>query len=149
MPWHHSPHIQTLKMFAVVAGVCLAGFFLIESVLLPVLISFALYALLEPATHYLVRQNINRSLAIAIVLFFLIVASLLALGFAVPALLDQASVLQVKLPGTITLAEQMLSRYLDKLSGSFAVDTDVSDIFMSLLAQTTLLGQAAPSPRSG
>ena len=143
MAWHHSPNIQTLKLFGMLTAAFLASFYLIESVLLPVLISLALYTLLEPATQYLVRHNVNRSLAITIVLFFLMIASLLALGFAVPVLLEQAGNLQSKLPQTIQLVERLSNEYLEKLSGPFSIDTDVSDIFKGLLAQTITLGQSA------
>lgn len=59
MDWKSSPHLQTFKLFALFVAVCLASFYLISSVLLPVLISITLYALFEPATLYLVRHKVN------------------------------------------------------------------------------------------
>lgn len=143
MTWHQSPNIQTLKLFGVFVGVCLASFLLIESVLLPVIISFVLYALLKPATLFLERHHVNRSLAILIVLIFLVIVSFLALAFALPALLDQVGLLQDKLPQIFVQAEKILTGYLEKMSGPLGVETDVSEIFLALLAQTTSLGQAA------
>ena len=53
MSWQQSPHIQTFRLFALVVAVCLASFYLIASVLVPVIISFTLYALFQPAVNYL------------------------------------------------------------------------------------------------
>lgn len=143
MPWQQSPNIQTLKIFGMLAAVCLAGFYLIESVLIPVIISFVFYSLLEPATNYLIRRGANRSVAILLLLLFLVYVSLLALAYAIPALIDQASVLQAKLPQILAQAERMLGRYLDRMSGQFGVDNDFSDVFLNLLSQATSFGQAA------
>lgn len=141
--WQQSPNIRTLKIFGILAALCLAGFYLIESVLIPVIISFVFYALLDPAANYLVRRNISRSVAILLVLLFLIYVSLLALAYAVPALVDQAAVLQAKLPQVLLLAERTLDRYLSIMPGQFGDDGDTSGVLLNLLAQTTSFGQAA------
>ena len=68
MSWQHSPHLQTLKLFGLIVGISLAAFYLLQSVLIPVIISFTLYALFRPAVDYLVRQDLNHSLSILLVL---------------------------------------------------------------------------------
>ena len=70
-------YTQTFKIFTCMIAIVLAGFYLLSSVLIPIIISFTLYAIFEPATLYLVRHHVNHSLAIVIVLVFLVVPSLL------------------------------------------------------------------------
>ena len=53
--------------------------------LIPVIVSFTLYALFQPAVVYLVRHDINHSLSILIVLILLIITSALVIAFALPA----------------------------------------------------------------
>ncbi len=142
MSWNSSPYIQTFNLFAIFVAVCLASFYLISSVLLPVIISFTLYALFEPATLYLVRHGINHSLSILIVLVFLVLTSFVAVGFALPALFDQVSVLQSKLPQIAGQLESWLTRYGDQLSARFEVELDLSQITLSLLSRSSSLGQA-------
>ena len=143
MAWQKSPHLQTFKLFAVVVAVCLASFYLVSSVLVPVVISFTLYALFEPATLYLVRHNFNRSLSILIVLVFLLITSVLLIGFALPALFDQVTLLQSKLPQIAKQLEKLVSGYGEILSTEFGVDLDVSELTLSILSESSSLGQSA------
>ncbi len=143
MTLQSSPYIQTFKLFAIFIAICLASFYLISSVLLPVIISFTLYALFEPATLYLVRHNINHSLSILIVLVFLVLGSFIAIGFALPALLDQATLLQSKLPQIATQLEKFLTHYGAQLSAEIGVELEVSEITVSILSQFASVGQSA------
>ncbi|MFT7557271.1 MAG: putative permease [Planctomycetota bacterium] len=138
-----SPYIQTFKLFLIFVAVCLASFYLISSILLPVIISFTLYALFEPATLYLVRHNFNHSAAIAIVLIFLLITSFLAIGFALPQLFDQVIVLQTKLPDISTQLEQFLNSFGAKLSAQFGIELDTSELTFSLLSKSSSVGQSA------
>ena len=141
MSWRQSPHIRTFGLFALIVGLTLASFYLISPVLIPVVISFTLYALFEPATLYLVRHNVNRSLAILCVLVLLVLTSIIAVGFALPALFDQASLLQSKLPQIVDQLERLVTRYGHQLAERFGTDIDASDITVNLLSQSSSLGQ--------
>ena len=143
MTWHQSPHIRTFKLFAIVVAVCLASFYLFSSVLVPVIISFTLYALFEPATLFLVRQDINRSLSILIVLVLLLITSLLMIGLALPALFDQVSLMQSKLPQIARQLEALVTRYGDMMSTEFDANLDVSQIILSVVSESASLGQSA------
>jgi len=136
-----SPYIQTLKLFSVFVVVCLASFYLVSSVLVAVIISFTLYALFEPATLYLVRHNVNHSLSILIILVILLVASFLAIGFALPQLFDQVSLLQARLPGIIGHLEVFLSALVERVSLELGLQLDLSKLTGSILAQSSSLGQ--------
>ena len=142
MNWQQSPHLQTFRMFAIVVAICLASFYLLSSVLVPVLISLTLYALFEPAVSYLVRHNLNHSLAIFVVLIFLLLTSVLMIGFALPALFEQVTLLQAKLPQIANQLEKFLTGYGDRIVERFGVDIDVSELALSFLSQSSSLGQS-------
>ncbi len=141
MSWRQSPNIQTFNLFVIFVAVCLASFYLISSVLLPVIIAFTLYALFEPATLFLVRHGLNHSLSILLVLLLLVAGSILAIGFALPALFDQVAVLQSKLPQIAGQLESILTGYGERVSSVTGTDVDVSEIAVSMLAQSSSLGQ--------
>ena len=143
MSWQQSPHIRTFKLFALVVAICLATFYFIASVLIPVIISFTLYALFQPAVYYLVRHNVNHSLSILIVLVLLVITSGVMIAFALPALIEQVSLLQAKLPQIARQLEQLLTFYGAKLSERIGTDIDVSEVTLSILSKTSSLGQAA------
>lgn len=134
--------LQTFKIFAIIVAVCLAGFYLMSSVLIPLIISFTLYALFEPATLYLVRHNVNRSLAILIVLLMLIFFGFIAVAFALPQLLDQTLLLQAKLPQILSQLQDLLTRYSSEVSQQFGIDLDISKVAVSIFSQSTSLGQS-------
>ncbi len=142
MTLQQNPYLQTLKLLAIVIAVCLASFYLISSVLIPVIISFTLYALFQPAVTYLVRHDVNHSLSIVIVLVLLLITSMLMIGLALPALLEQVSLLQDKLPQISVQLERLLTDYGEKLSARVGADIDVSEITLSLLSKSSSLGQA-------
>jgi putative permease len=135
-------YTQTFKIFVCMIAIVLAGFYLLSSVLIPVIISFTLYAIFEPATLYLVRNNINHSLAIVIVLVFLVFFSLIAIGFALPQLVEQIGLLQAKLPSIFSKLEGFLTQYSTEFSDKIGADLDVSDMIISTLSQSSSLGQS-------
>ena len=137
-----SANFQTMKIFVLVIAVILGSFYLMSSVLIPVIISFTLYALFEPATLYLVRHNFNHSLSILIVLLLLVIFSFIAIAFAFPQLLDQVVLLQAKLPQILSQLEVFLTRYSSVLSAKIGIDLDNSKIIISLLSQSSSLGQS-------
>ena len=85
MSWQQSPQLRTFSLFALIVAICLGSFYLISAVLIPVIVSFTLYALFQPAMLYLVRQNFNHSLSILVVLVLLVLGSSLIIAFVLPA----------------------------------------------------------------
>jgi len=138
----YNAYTQTFKIFVCIIALVLAGFYLLSSVLIPIVISFTLYAIFEPATLYLVRHNINHSMAILIVLVFLVLFSLLAIGFALPQLVEQIGLLQAKLPSIFLKLEGFLTQYSAEFSDQIGVDLDVSGMIISTLSQSSSLGQS-------
>ena len=137
-----SANFQTIRIFVFVSAIILVSFYLMSAVLIPIIISFTLYALFQPATSYLVRHNLNHSLSILIVLLLLVFFAFIALGFALPQLIDQISLLQAKLPQILTKLENFLTYYSDEFSVQIGIDLDVSKVIISLLSQSASLGQS-------
>lgn len=137
-----SANFQTIKIFAFVFAIILGSFYLMSSVLIPVIISFTLYALFEPSTLFLVRHNINHSLSILIVLLLLVFFAFIAIGFALPQLIDQISLLQSKLPQILSKLEKFLTYYSGEFSTQVGIDLDVSKVIIGLLSQSSSLGQS-------
>jgi putative permease len=135
-----SAHIDTFKLLGVLSAIFLLTFYLLSSVLLPIIISFTLYALLQPFTNYLVRKNINHSAAIITMLIVMLIFSIFAISFALPQLLEQAAFLKNKLPGILSHLEKLLTLYSDKFASSTGVNFNVSDIVVSILSQSSSLG---------
>jgi predicted PurR-regulated permease PerM len=135
-----SAYFKTFKIFVFVVGFILASFYLLSSILLPVIISFTLYALIQPFTNYLVRKDFNHSLAIILILILMLVFSILAISFALPQLLSQVTILKSKLPVIFNQFEHFLTIYSQKLGNFIGVDFNVSDILVSLLSQSSSLG---------
>jgi len=143
MSWQQSPHIQTFKLFSLVVATCLASFYFISSVLIPVVIAFTFYALIQPAVFYLVRHNVNHSLSILIVLVLMTISSALLIAFALPSFLEQVGLLQDKLPQIVLQVQQLLLYYSEKLSTRIDVDIDVSSVSLSILSKSSSLGRTA------
>ena len=141
MSWQQSPQIQAFKLLALVVAISLASFYFISSVLVPVTISFTLYALFQPAVFYLVRHNINHSLSILIVLLLMTFASVIMLAYALPTLIEQVGLLQHKLPQIVKQLEQLLTFYGEQLSQRIGADIDVSKVSLAILSKASSLGQ--------
>ena len=137
-----SAYVQTFKIFVGIVLVSLACIYLLSSILIPFIISLTLYALFEPATLYLVRHNINHSLSILIVLLLLVFFGFIAVGFALPQLFEQVSLLQAKLPHILLQLEKFLTQYSGQLSEQLGVDLNVSEVIFSLLSQSSSFGQS-------
>jgi predicted PurR-regulated permease PerM len=133
-------YLQTFRLFFWLIAITLGSFYLLSSVMLPIIISFTLYALLEPVMNTLVRRGMNRSLAIALLLVLMLTASVLAISFALPPLFQQVAILKNKLPGLFGQFEQFITVYADRLGEQLGVELNVSEILVNLLSQSTSLG---------
>lgn len=135
-----SAYLQTFKVFVFVIGFILVSFYLLSSILLTVIISFTLYALIEPFTNYLIRKDVNHSLAIVFILMLMLTFSIIAISFALPQLLGQINILKNKLPFIFSQFEHFLTVYSQKLGDFIGIDLNVSDILISVLSQSSSLG---------
>jgi predicted PurR-regulated permease PerM len=137
-----SAYLQTFKVSAFLIALILGSFYLLSSVLLPIIISFTLYAILEPFTNYLVRKNLNHALAIIIMLILMLSISFISISFALPQLFRQVTILKNKLPFIFDQFTLYATEYSQKLGAFIGVDFDVSSILVSVLSQSSSLGNS-------
>lgn len=137
-----SASVAAFKTFLIVIIIGMAAIYLMTPVLIPIIISFTLYALFEPATIYLVRHNINHSLAILIVLVLLVFVSFIAIGFALPQLVEQASLLQSKMPQILSKLEEFIYDYSAQISALIGAKFDAADIIKPALAESSSVAQS-------
>lgn len=64
------------------------------------------------------------------------------IGFALPALFEQVTWLQARLPQNASQLEKLLTQYGEQLSTRLGVDFDVSRLTLSYLSESSSLGQA-------
>ena len=137
-----SAYLQTFKTLALLTAIILCGFYLLSSIIIPIIMAFMLYALLEPITLYLVRRNINHSLSIVMLLIIMLGLSLLAISFALPQLFEQVSILQGKLPLIFEKFEQYVTQYSHKVASATGVEFNATDILSSVASQFSSLGNS-------
>jgi len=136
-----SAYFQTFKIFLFITVICLASFYLLSSVLIPVIVSFTIYALFEPAVNYLIRRNFNQNLAIILILSMSVFLGLLWLAFAVPKLVQQFALLQNKLPAILTKLEAFINVYLLQLSELIGTEIKLSELMLPILSKSSSAGQ--------
>jgi putative permease len=136
-----SAYLETVKVSALLIALFLASFYLLSSVLLPVIISFTLYTLSLPFVNYLVRKDVNRSAAIIIMLIIMMSLSIFAISFALPQFLQQAAILKNKLPAMIGQFETFTSHYSAMLGQSLGIEINTTQIMGSVLAQSSSIGK--------
>lgn len=137
-----SVYFQTSKVFISIVLIFLASLYLLSSILVPIIISFSLYALLSPVTAWLVRKNIHHSLAIVISLLIMIFTSFLALLYALPKLFEQLFKIQQKFPTIISIIERYADLTASNIFELTGVELDVPDLILSILSQSTSVGNA-------
>lgn len=116
--------------------------FLIQPVLVPFILAFVLYAILDPARHALTRQGIPRTPAIILVLILVIVVGFLAGGFLIPRLAQQFSQLQAQLP-QLWDALSNLANYSETLLASYGIAVDANALTQPLVRHASSLGKSA------
>ncbi len=137
-----SAYVQTFKIFVLIIACILASFYLLSSIILPIIISFTLYTLVQPFTNYLIRKNMNPSLAIIIMLVLMLFISIFAISFALPQFIGQAALLKSKLPLILEQFEHFITIYTEKAASTFGVEINVSSILLSVLSQSSSIGNA-------
>ena len=141
-PAASSAYIQTFRVSALLIIIVLASFYLLSSVLLPVIISFTLYTLVQPFTNYLLRKDVNHSLAIILMLIVMLSISVLAISIALPQLLQQVTILKSKLPLILEQFEHFITLYSQRLADFLGIELNVSDILLSVVSQSSSLGNS-------
>jgi predicted PurR-regulated permease PerM len=116
--------------------------FLIKPVLVPFILSFVLYAILDPLRHSLTRVGIPRTPAIILVLLLVIVVGFLTGAFLIPRLVKQFAQLQAQLPH-LWSALSNLAASVESLLASYGMTVDTNALTKPFVGQASTLGKSA------
>ena len=134
------PLVKTSLLFTLILAVFALLAFLLAPLLMPIIISFALYAVLEPLSSMLERQGLSRTTSSLLVLLLLVIVSALAVSLFLPHLLSQLGHLQQQLPvmwNTLLESFNRLSLFFSQSLGFNLKD----NLLQPLLDQTNSWGK--------
>ncbi|MBL7005208.1 MAG: AI-2E family transporter [Gammaproteobacteria bacterium] len=132
-----SSYFKTTRVFLSIVAIFFVSILLLSSILVPIIISFSLYSLLNPFTAWLIRKNINRALAIILSLLLMILVSSLALLYAIPKVFGQLLQLQERLPSMLTIIEKYAAIANHEITALTGFELNFPEIFMGVLAQSS------------
>ncbi len=135
-------YFKTSQVFIAVVAVFFISILLLSSILVPIIISFSIYSFLHPFTTWLISKNIARPLAIITSLLLMVVASTIAILYALPKLFQQLLQLQQRLPDMLTIIEQYAAVASQKITEFTGFELDLSEMAMSALSQSYTLGNS-------
>lgn len=92
------PLLRSLIIFFAIISLAGLSAYLLAPLLIPIILSFALYALFDPVSNYLQRNGINDGISAILVLILLIVICTLGISIVFPMLAEQLILLQAKIP---------------------------------------------------
>lgn len=125
----------------------IVGLILIQPVLVPVLISFTLYALLEPISDVLYRLGMRRSYTAFICMLVLLLIGTAIVLLVVPELVTQLGLIQSQLGRLEDIVGTVFENFSVQLA-SWGVNTDLSeskDLFQKIRPQLDLATVIASS----
>jgi len=102
------------------------GLILIQPVLVPVILSFTLYAMLEPISDTLYRLGMRRSYTAFISMFVLLLISTLIVLLVVPEIVAQVGQIQSQLGRLENITDGIFKNISIQLQG-FGINADLSD----------------------
>ncbi len=120
----------------IITGFCLLAF-LLKPVLLPLILSFALYALFEPVNIALIRKGMQPGHAALFVVLMILLVLYTFVSVMVPLFAEQFYLLLDRLPVILSSVEQVSNRVTQKLGIPF----DVNLFFQTI--EANLQGRAS------
>jgi len=112
----------------------------LQPVLLPLVISLAIYAVASPFCAQLVRHGWPRLVAISLVLIVIIGLCVLAIAYAVPRFIEQLSQLQSVLPDLLQRLQFLLNNVSQQALETLGLGVQFDDLLMPLLSQSASYG---------
>jgi len=137
------PFYRTALVFSLISGIVAFFAILLAPLLVPIIISFALYALLEPLAEFFERYGLPANASSLSVLLILTAIATVGISLLLPHLSAQLSLLQDQLPGiweTVTSASYSLNQYIVKSSG---IDMKPEDLIPQFISQANEWGKTA------
>jgi len=130
---------RTITVFSLICTSILLLAILLSPILVPLILSFALYAILEPLSEALERQGFSRSASSLTVLLLLVSIATMIISVLLPHLATQLSTLQSQLPG---VWQSMMSMG-NELFNSLGIDISTSSITQHFFTQANDWGSTA------
>jgi len=137
------PLSRTLFIFSSIGAIIILFAILLAPLLIPIIISFALYALLEPISEIFERHGLSRNTSSLSVLLILVVFASLCVSLFLPHLSTQLSSLQSQLPivwQTITTMGNDISQHI---VSSLGLEMQSSGITQHFFLQANDWGKTA------
>jgi len=139
----NNPYARTLFLFSIIIFVISILAILLAPLLIPIIISFALYALLEPFSSVLERKGLSRTTSSLTVLLLLVLAAALSMSLLMPHVSAQLSQLQAQLP----VVWKTLMEIADNISGflthSIGLDAESSNLTKPFIDNANEWGKTA------
>jgi len=111
------PLLRSLIIFFAIMSVAGLSAYLLAPLLIPIILSFALYALFNPVSNYLQRKGFNGGIAAILVLILLVVICIIGVSIVFPMLAEQLLLLQAKIPKLWEFLTNFSFRVKDILEG--------------------------------
>ena len=136
------PLIRSLLIFSLILFGAGVSAYLLAPLLIPIILSFALYALFDPISNMLQRKGLNDSLSALLVLCLLVLISILGISIVFPMLAEQLLILQTKMPKLWDFLNNF-SNHVKELLNSYGINFDPSAITQPIMNMSSTWGKDA------
>jgi len=136
------PLIRSLLIFSLILFGAGISAYLLAPLLIPIILSFALYALFDPISNMLQRKGLNDSLSALLVLCLLVLISILGVSIVFPMLAEQLLILQTKMPKLWDFLNNF-SNHVKNLLNSYGINFDPSAITQPIMSMSSTWGKDA------
>ena len=136
------PLLRSLIIFSAImsfAGLCA---YLLAPLLIPIILSFALYALFDPVSNLLQRNGINDGISAILVLVLLVVICIIGVSIVFPMLAEQLLLLQAKIP-KLWESLSSLSLKVQNLLNGYGIKFDPNTITKPIMNASSDWGKDA------
>ncbi|MCW9014953.1 MAG: AI-2E family transporter [Gammaproteobacteria bacterium] len=137
------PLTRALFLFGLIISIISFLAILLAPLLLPIIISFALYAVLEPLSSMLERQGLSKSASSLTVLLLLVLLAALVMSLLLPHLAAQLSALQKQLPAVWNTLVNFANEFSHYLAHSSGLNLKISAFTQPFIDQADELGKKA------
>jgi len=136
------PLIRSLLIFSIILFGAGVSAYLLAPLLIPIILSFALYALFDPISNMLQRKGLNDSLSALLVLCLLVLISILGISIVFPMLAEQLLILQTKMPKLWDFLNNF-SNHVKNLLNSYGINFDPTAITQPIMSMSSTWGKDA------
>lgn len=138
----NKPLIRSLLIFSMILFMASISAYLLAPLLIPIILSFALYALFDPISNMLQRKGLNDSLSALMVLVLLVLISIIGVSIVFPMLAEQLLVLQTKMPKLWDFINDFSIQIRDLLT-SYGLNFDPNAITKPIMNMSSAWGKDA------